>query len=109
MDMLEDGVHRQGTKLKRNEMEVAMEVSGDWIELEEEEAAALVAIEAKWKADAVKTARDNETKGKKREILPRVKKGSGGARRSKIANVPNLRSGATSRRTSGPRRISCKA
>lgn len=75
MGMLEDGARSQRIRLKRKGMEVAMEVSEEWVELEEEKAAGLIVAEEKWKATAAGIARENETKRKKREIIPRAKRG----------------------------------
>lgn len=74
MNMLEGGVRGQGIEVKRKEMEVAMEVSEEWIKWEEEKAAGLIVIEEERRTD-VRIARENETKEKKRELMPRRKIG----------------------------------
>lgn len=74
MDMLEDGVRREGGTVKRSDMEAAMEVSDRWIELEEENAAAIIDQEAKWEEQAANITREKEKEWKKK-MMPKAKWG----------------------------------
>lgn len=76
MDMLEEGVRAEGSEVTRSEVEAAMEVSDKWIELEEENATAIVAHATKWEAETLKIARDKEIKLKlKLKKISKAKRG----------------------------------
>ena len=77
--MLDEGLKNNafGSRLKREEIEGAMEVSEEWIELEEYHSEGIVFNEKGWEENAAATAREDERKAMKKNIRPRATQGDG--------------------------------
>lgn len=77
--MLDEGLKNDmlGNRLGRKEIEGAMEVSEEWIELEEYHAEGIIFDEKKWEENATAVAREDERKSMKKDMRPRATKGDG--------------------------------